>query len=124
MILSSGLVHGFELTLPPSPAWTDLTRDLVATGVTPLDLGLDRFQDLLVLTDRVVSEMLELPGATTVRVSFSIAGDALEMIVEATGADEAPSQISELALSVLADEHWHTITENGVTAGFSLIAHV
>jgi hypothetical protein len=114
------MVQGFELTIPPSRSWSDLTRDLVATGVTPLDFDLDRFQDLLVLVDQVVSETLDLPGATSVKVTFSIAGGALRMTFEAVGARGAQSPLSELALSVLTDEHWLSPTGDGILAGFTL----
>lgn len=113
-------MDGFELTIPPSPSWVDLTRDLVATGVTPLHLGLDDFHDLLVVTDRVVSDMLELPQATSVKVSVSIADSALAVTVEAIGANDVPAPISDLALSVVADEHWRAVTESGVVTGFTL----
>jgi hypothetical protein len=110
----------FELAVPPSPAWTDLTRDLVAAGVSSLDLDMDRFSDLLVLTDLVTSEMIDRRGATRVEVNLSVADGGLKMTFEAIGAAEGPAPISDLALSALAEEHWHSVTESGVLTGFTL----
>lgn len=113
-------MHGFELTIPPSPAWTDLTRDLVAIGVSPLDLEMDRFHDLLVLTDLVITGLLGRQGATGVRVTLSVTDRVLTMTCEAHGAVDSADPVSDFALSVLTEDHWHSITDDGVATGFRL----
>lgn len=120
MILSSGLMHRFELTIPPSPAWIDLARDLVATGATPLDLGLDRFQDLLVITTHTVSEAVETPGASSVMMRMGIGDQRLELSIETKGGVSGPFEVSDLVLSVLADEHRREVTDDGLKVDLAI----
>jgi hypothetical protein len=114
-------MQGFELTIPPIPTWTDLARDLVATGATPLDMGLDRFQDLLVLTTHAISEALETPEAGSVKVSMTISDDRLSLIVETIGGEPGPDQVSEMVLSVLADEHRRDRTSDGLRVELAML---
>jgi hypothetical protein len=114
-------MQGFELTIPPTPTWTDMARDLVATGATTMDLGLDRFQDLLVVTTQAISEAVETPDANSVRVRMAITADRLVLTVETTGGISGPSQVSDMVLSVLADEHRRDLTPEGVRVELTML---
>lgn len=114
---------GFELTTTPSPIWVDLSRDLIATAVSGLDLSVDRLNDLLVLSDRVVSDAFNSPGIKEVRVTVGVDDNRLTAEVAVRGLspeDSAPGRVAELAMSILADEHWARPTGDGTVVGFAL----
>ncbi len=113
-------MSAFELTLPPSPAWVDLARDLVATGARSVDLSLDRFHDLLVLTDQVCSEALLRPDIGGIEMGLTVDDGVLELQCAVTATSNGLDVISDLALSVIADEHWHTVTDTGFLIGFRI----
>ena len=112
---------GFELTSPSSPTWIDLTRDLIATAATPLDLSVDRLNDLMVLTTQVVGEASESQGGERVAVSVEVDSGRILVNVTYTG---IPSRlglpVSKAALSVLADEHGSGESADGSLVWFAL----
>lgn len=113
-------VLGFEIESSTSAAWGDLIRDLVATAATPLDLSVDRLGDLLVLSSLVVSDALETPGDDGYTVAVRVEEGRIIVDVTAHG-DHDPSRhpVSEMALSVLADEHWAETSTRGSQVGFA-----
>lgn len=112
----------FELTIPPRLPWADLVRDLVASRAASLDLGLDRFQDLLVLATQVTSDMIERPGVGNLEVKVTVNDSRLEMVIASNDGDSSPAPVSDLALEGLADEHWYESTETGSSVGFAMVA--
>lgn len=115
-----GLMVGFELVVSASPVWISLTRDLIATATTPLDLSVDRLNDLLVLVSTLVSDAAESPESDRFSVVISLEDNSsIAFTLTSYGnPDLSMRPISEMALSKLADEHWSRASDGGSQVGF------
>jgi hypothetical protein len=112
---------GFEVDSPSTTMWVGLIRDLVATSATPLDLSVDRLGDLLVLTSLVVSNAAEAPGDGRFSVAVGVEDARIVVDVTSRGEHHGPAgQVSDVALSVLADEHWAHASTDGHQVGFAI----
>lgn len=107
---------GFRLSLAPSTTWAGLARDLVASGAARSGLSVDRFADLLVLTEQVASDLLRHDD--TVTVSLTAFHWGVEVNFETVGME--PSELTRLALERLADRHWQRVETQGATTGFAV----
>lgn len=111
-------MNGFRLTLAPRTMWTDMARDLVASGAARSGLGMDRFSDLLVLTEQVASDLLA--GDDPVVVSLTADTDTVEITFATASA--GPGRVSRLAIESLADRHWDEPSADGHLIGYSFVA--
>ncbi|HEX6946918.1 MAG TPA: hypothetical protein VF246_06175 [Acidimicrobiia bacterium] len=109
-------MNGFMLTLAPRPTWANLTRDLVASGAARSSLSVDRFSDLLVLTEQVATDLLGAATDSDVQVSLTSQDHGVE-VVFAAGAQ--PSEVTRLALDRLADRHWQGSRDGRHVTGFA-----
>lgn len=106
-----------------SPVWIGLTRDLIATAATPLDLSVDRFNDLLVLTSTVVSDAVEKPGSRRLTVAVEVDEERIAVSVTSHGEPESERRpVSDAALTVLADDRWSLESDDGSQVGFAINA--
>jgi hypothetical protein len=104
------------MTMPSTPTWVDLTRDLVATGAATLDPSLDRLNDLLLLTGQVMGDVTR--GSGSIDVTFDAdPSEGVTLRVETTD-PLTPAPVTDLALSRLADQHWSRPTPGGASIGF------
>jgi hypothetical protein len=110
-----GKVHGFRLTLAPRTAWADMTRDLVASGAARSGLSLDRFSDLLVLTEQVTVDLLERSTDRDVEVALSAGEEGVQVVVTA---QVPPSKVTRLALERMSDRHWVESDDGAHVTGF------
>ncbi len=110
-------MNGFRLTLAPRPTWTDLARDLVASGAARAGLSVDRFADLLVLTEQVASDLLASAADRDVEVSLTAEDHRVDVVFQS---ETAPSEVTRLALGRLADRHWQESEDGAHLTGFSI----
>lgn len=94
-----------------------MTRDLVASGSARSGLSVDRFADLLVLTEQVASDLLA--GSEPVMVSLAAEDGRVDITFES--ASRAPGEVSRMAVTSLADRHWEQETSGGHLTGFSFV---
>lgn len=111
-------MNGFRLTLAPRIHWTDLTRDLIASGSARSGLSVDRFADLLVLAEQVASDLLA--GDESVVVSLKAAHETVDVTFQAS--TSGPGTVSKMAIESLADRHWDEEVPEGRLTGFSFVA--
>ncbi len=110
-------MNGFRLTLTPRVYWTDMTRDLVASGSARSGLSVDRFADLLVLTEHVASDLLS--GTEPVVVSLAAEDGRVDVTFESLS--DRPGEVSRMAIESLADRHWDEQASEGHLTGFSFV---
>lgn len=104
------------MTLAPRTTWADMTRDMVASGAARAGLTVDRFSDLLVLTEQVAGDLLGAESDSEVVVSLITRDSEVEVVFES---GIAPQQVTRLALERLADRHWHQPDGPTIVTGFS-----
>lgn len=105
------------MTLAPRIYWTDMTRDLVASGSARSGLSVDRFADLLVLTEQLASDLLT--GPEPVVVSLAAEDGRVDITFEAASGELG--QVSRMAIESLADRHWEEQASKGLLTGFSFV---
>lgn len=110
-------MNGFRLTLAPRIMWTDMTRDLVASGAARSGLSVDRFSDLLLLTEQVASDFLA--GEGPVVVALTAESGAVEVTFESFA--DRPGELSRFAIESLADRHWSEPTPTGQITGYAFV---
>jgi hypothetical protein len=116
-------MRGFEMVSSASPIWIGLTRDLIATAATPLDLSVDRFNDLLVLASTVVSDAVEKPGSQRLTVAVQVDDERIAVSVTSHGEPGRTQRpVSDAALTVLADERWSLESDDASQVGFAINA--
>lgn len=94
---------GFELLMPADPAWSGLAKAMTAAGAAPLDLDLDRLEDLLLLTEELLADALGAPDATMLTVDVTVEGDILRLRVASDRAPER-SPFADTVIRALAGE--------------------
>ena len=96
-----------------------MTRDLVASGAARAGLTVDRFSDLMVLTEQVAVDLLGAASDQDVVVSLSADTEGVEVVFES---QTAPTEVTKLALTTLADRQWEDQNGGALVTGFSITA--
>ena len=107
-----------ELSMPALPSLAGLVRGLVATAAAPSGLSVDRFQDLLVLSSRLTSEITEASDVDAFSLSMATADGTVQLVMVGRGAKSEVSRVSGMAMDRLTDRWWQVLDERGLEAGF------
>jgi hypothetical protein len=83
-------------------------------------LPVDRFSEILMVTERLAGDYLQLKGDGAITISMQVDENTVEIEFEAEAG--RPSNLTLLALERLADRNWQEQREAGVATGFAVRA--
>lgn len=78
---------------------------------------MDRFYDLLVLTEQIAADLLGSDSARAVKVSLATRDKGVEVLFES---EATPAGVTRLTLERLADRHWVETDDSMTITGFSV----
>lgn len=95
-----------SLTVPARSEFVSLARTVVANAAAHLKMTFDQVDDLRLAADEAVSQLIQLPGASTLNLQIQLSQDSIEIRswVDAQPTDWPPAELDgSLTWQILAD---------------------